>query len=157
MLALGERRQEMSGGLGIEPRHQPALLVLQQRLQDRLDLLGRLPLAEDDLGKPAPDPAVQVDLGEPSRVLKRLDLDPLGRDAGRHATVSNGVEQLFELVRIHYRPPVRAGLGHAIEAKWSRTVRPDRVRTLPTAIAWNVPLVIGDVASPATDLSFRVP
>jgi hypothetical protein len=69
-------------------------------------LRGRLALAEDDLGKPAPDPAVQVHLGEPSRILIRLNLDPIGRNGGRHATVSNGVEQLFELVRIHYQPPV---------------------------------------------------
>jgi len=37
----------------------------------RDDLLGRLPLAEDDLGEPAADPAVEVDGGEPARRLER--------------------------------------------------------------------------------------
>ncbi len=66
MLAFGKRRFQVSDGPGIEPRHQSALIVRQQRPQDSLDLLRGLPLAEDDLGKPAPHPAVQVDLGKPA-------------------------------------------------------------------------------------------
>ena len=44
--------------------------MLQERLRDRRDLLGRLALAEDDLGEPLPYRPVVVDLGE-VQVLER--------------------------------------------------------------------------------------
>ena len=78
MLAVGKDRHR--GGrrpAGSSRVTSPPCSCCQQRLQDRLDLRGRLPLAEDDLGKSAPHPAVQVDLGEPARVLERLDQDLL--------------------------------------------------------------------------------
>ena len=49
---------------------------------------------------------MQIDLCEPSSVLVRVHLDLLGRDSRRYTTVANGVEQFFELVRIHH--PLRS-------------------------------------------------
>ena len=105
MLALREDRHQMGGGLGIETRHQPALFVLQQRLQDRLDLRGRLPLAEDDLRKAAADTPVQIHLGEPSRILVRLDFEfarprrrvRFGRLEQRRAALSSSCESITSL------------------------------------------------------------
>ena len=51
----GNDRLQMGRGRGIDPGHQPPLLVLEQGPQDGLDLRGRLALAEDHLGKTAAD------------------------------------------------------------------------------------------------------
>ncbi len=60
------------GRLGLDPRHQSSLLVLQQRPEDRLDLDGRFSLSVDDLGKSTPHPAMQVHFGEAARILVRM-------------------------------------------------------------------------------------
>ena len=110
MFSLGEDGHQMRGRLGVEARHQAPLFVLQQGLQDRLDLHGRLPLAKDDLRETAADTAVQIDLGELARDLVRMDLNPPGGDGRRDPALSNGLEQLFQLVRIHFQSP-EAGDG----------------------------------------------
>jgi hypothetical protein len=77
------------GGPGIEPGDQAALGVLDQRPHDRLDLLGRLALAEDDLGEAAARPPLQVDVGESAGLDEPLRADPprgvrRGDRPGRH-------------------------------------------------------------------------
>ena len=52
-------------GRRLDPGDQAALAVPQERLEDSLDLLGGLPLPENDLGKPAPDTPMEIDPANP--------------------------------------------------------------------------------------------
>ena len=110
MFALGKGSLEVGGRLRLDPRHQSALLVLQQSLEDRLDLDRRFSLAVDDLGKSTAYPAVQVHLGEATRILVRLELDLSCGFVRGNAPVANRGKQLFELVdKILVSDPRRPG------------------------------------------------
>ena len=91
----GKARLQVRGGRRLDPGDQPPLAVREQGPQDPLDLLGGLALAEDDLGEPATDAAMEVDLGEPARLLERAPsgarVDGLG---GRRSARADRLEQL---------------------------------------------------------------
>ena len=72
----GNDRPEMGRGRRLDPRHQPALLMRRSRSAGWPRSVGRLALAEDHLGKPAANPAVEVDLGESAGIDVRLGADP---------------------------------------------------------------------------------
>ena len=78
--------------VGVESGHQAPLAVLDQGSQDRLDLRGRLALAEDHLGEPAPRSTLQVDVREAPRFDEALGTNPRAASAGviePEATASN--------------------------------------------------------------------
>ena len=101
VLALRERGPQVLGGSRVDPGDESALLVGQERPQDGLDLLGRLPLPEDDLRESAAQPAMEVDLGEPAGVLERLHADPVHGLVRREPPLLDVPEQFPQLMRVH--------------------------------------------------------
>jgi len=66
----------MGRGGRLDSRHEAPLPMRDQSPQNGLDLVCRLALAEDHLGKPAANPAVEVDLGKSPGIDIRLGADP---------------------------------------------------------------------------------
>jgi hypothetical protein len=70
--------------------------ALEQRGEDRGDLLGGLPLGEDGLGSALPKLAVGVDPGKPEVAIGQLR-QTLERVVGGRRPVANGLEQLAQI------------------------------------------------------------
>ena len=94
----GRPPRRCAAAAGVDPGHQPPLPVPIEGPEDRLDLLGGLALAEDHLGEPAADAAVEVDRGEPAGLLERGRpdrRDGLGRgELARAGPRSSNLRQL---------------------------------------------------------------
>ena len=99
--ALRKRRPELARGRRLDPRHEPALPMRDQGPQNGLDLLCRLALAEDHLGKPAANPAVEIDLGKSPGIDVRLGADSQYGVGRGERTGRNGIEQVCQLIWIH--------------------------------------------------------
>ena len=101
----GKTRRQLRGRRRLDPGDQPPLLVLEHDAEDALDLLGRLPLAEDHLGEPAADTGGGGRPWRIARVLERVGPDLPHRLGGRDPPPSDRLQQLRQLVRIHLGVP----------------------------------------------------
>jgi hypothetical protein len=92
----------MDGGIGrlVRPRHEDHGAPLQEPDDDRRDLLGRLPLAEDDFREALPQQPMMIELGEAEVLIGEM-AKPSENLVQRHLSPPKSEQQLPERPLVH--------------------------------------------------------